>query len=92
MFFAQRRLKHIEEELERLQRDFKGLRMEWDDAYDKLRTLTARFTKRAEAIEKARAPQGAEGVEENVAHGPTLDPVSARILARRAKLFERTGG
>jgi len=87
---ATTRLHDLEERLWRLERDQKALQLEWESAYDKLRTLTARFVKRAEQIEKHDAmenlgnasPTGLSTVS------PTLDPVSRRILERRARYFQ----
>ena len=88
-FNTSRKIHDLEERLWRLERDNKALQAEWDSAYDKLRTLTGRFVKRAEQIEKH---------EEMVDRGngsPTgfttatsaLDPVSKRILERRARIM-----
>ena len=73
------------ERLETLERAFKTLRLEWDDAYDKMRTITARFTKRAEAI--AAAQTDAAATETGVPHA--MDPVSQRIIDRRNRMMPR---
>jgi phage shock protein A len=79
----------IVERLETLERAMRALQLDWDDAYDKMRTLTARFTKRAEQIEKHGAQTQLEnGSPTGSTTGTSrLDPVSQRILDRRAKLF-----
>lgn len=92
LWFSTRRAqetKDIQERLEKLEHEIKALRWEWDDAYDKLRTLTARFAKRAQQIEKH------EAMVQTAAASPTgsttatsvLDPMTKRILERRQKLF-----
>lgn len=89
-FFTSRRLeeKDILERFEKLERAFKGLQLEWDEAYDKMRTLTARFTKRAEQIEKhERSTEPASALDTTTGQSAHLDPISRRILERRARLF-----
>jgi len=89
-FNTSRKIHDLEERLWRLERDNKALQAEWDSAYDKLRTLTGRFVKRAEQIEKH------EEMVERVSGSATgstiatsvLDPVSKRILERRQRMFQ----
>lgn len=90
---SEKKIQDMEERLEKLESGFKSLRFEWEDAYDKLRTITARFAKRAQQIEKHEqlAEQGNDsptGLSTGTAPPATmLDPVSRRILERRARLF-----
>ena len=84
-----RREKDIVERLETLERAMKALYLDWDDAYDKMRTLTARFTKRAQQIEKHEAevdPVNASRTGSTTVSS-ALDPVSRRILDRRSRFF-----
>jgi phage shock protein A len=79
----------IVERLETVERAMRALQLDWDDAYDKMRTLTARFTKRAQQIEKSAQQEEPEsgtpgGSETGFSR---LDPVSQRILDRRARMF-----
>jgi uncharacterized protein (UPF0335 family) len=88
-FSGAKRLNDMEERLWRLERDQKALQMDWESAYDKMRTLTARFVKRAEVIEKS---ERAEQTEQETATGSTTvssaaDPITRRILERRARMF-----
>jgi phage shock protein A len=81
----------ILERLETLERAMKALHLDWDDAYDKMRTLTARFTKRAQQIEKhndAMQPENGSATGSTTATS-ALDPVSQRILERRGLLSSR---
>jgi hypothetical protein len=92
-----KRLKEVEEALERLQRDWKAIRGEWDDAYDRMMKLVGRFSKRAQWIEqKEREAELAAGESDtpggsttdtsavdNFAH---LDPISRRIMERRHRI------
>ena len=84
-----RKEKDIVERLETLERAMKALYLDWDDAYDKMRTLTARFTKRAQQIEKHEAeaePVNASRTGSTIVSS-ALDPVSRRILERRSRYF-----
>ncbi len=78
----------IVERLETLERAMRALQLDWDDAYDKMRTLTARFTKRAQQIEKhgtATQPENGSPTG-STTDTSVLDPVSRRILERRGLL------
>lgn len=46
------RVSELEDEVAGLKREFKGLELEWEQMYDKFRTLLARLNKRAEREEK----------------------------------------
>ncbi len=86
---TRRKLKDAVERLENLERDAKRLRGEWDDAYDRLQKLVGRFTKRAQQIEQHEEQAQTEaatptGSQTESSH---LDPMSRRILERRAKMF-----
>ncbi len=45
----------LTEASEKLEREMKGLRLDWESAYDKLQRLAQRISKRAEVVEKAEA-------------------------------------
>lgn len=86
---TRKKLRDIEDQLETLKRENRNLRAEWDDAYDKMRTLTARFVKRAQRIEQSEQAEETEsatptGIPTVTSH---LDPMSKRILERRARMF-----
>jgi hypothetical protein len=87
--FGSKADKDMVDRLETLERTVKGLRLEWEDAYDKMRTLTARFVKRAQRIEQHEEEEqqesGSPTGSPTVAR--TLDPISQRILDRRRRLF-----
>jgi phage shock protein A len=79
----------IKERMETLERAMRALQLDWDDAYDKMRTLTARFTKRAQQIEKHEEQVLPENGSPTGSTTATLDPISRRILERRARFFPR---
>jgi hypothetical protein len=87
--FGSKADKDMVDRLETLERTVKSLRLEWEDAYDKMRTLTARFVKRAQRIEQHEEE---EQTEQETPTGSTtvssaVDPITRRILERRARMF-----
>jgi len=88
-FSTVRKVNRHEEALEKLEREFKAIRGEWEDANDRLMKLVGRFTKRAQQIEQHEAETQIEP-ETPTGSGTvtsTLDPMSKRILERRARMF-----
>lgn len=92
-----KRLRELEEAMERLQRDWKAIRGEWDDAYDRMMKLVGRFTKRAQWIEEHDRVAAAAAAASGTLGGSTtdtsgvdpfahLDPVSRRIMHRRHRI------
>ncbi len=86
-----RRLEELEDEVASLKRAFGNLELEWSNAYDKLRKIVQRISKRAEIVERAESPGAVPGAESGRANG--TNPLSARqqefnerILARRNRL------
>jgi hypothetical protein len=83
----------LEERLGSVERQLKDMRLEWELTHDKLVTLVARFNKRAERIaqsetvEESNLPSNAIPTGRPIATGSQPDPMSARILARRQRLF-----
>jgi len=90
-FKATRRLKELEERLENVERGFKKLSLEWEDAYDKLRVIVQRVVKRAQIVEKAQ--EEAEEQEPDTPMLPGLTPTQMErqrsILARRSRVTGR---
>ena len=86
---TEKKLNDVVERLEKLERENKAIRGEWDDAYDRLMKLVGRFTKRAQQIEQSEAAQVAENATPTGTPTATLplDPISQRILERRRKMF-----
>jgi hypothetical protein len=74
---------HLEERVESLERGLKGLRLEWEETYDRISRLMSRIAKRAAVAQAKEAeddPGDANGEE------PVLDPLSQKIMAlRRAR-------
>src|SRR6267143_1246803 len=95
-----KRLKEVEESQAKLERDWKAIRGEWDDAYDRMMKLVGRFSKRAQWIEQkeqeaaaAAAANGTPGGSITATLLPPgsdpfahLDPVSRRIIHRRHRI------
>jgi hypothetical protein len=88
-FSTVRKVNRHEEALEKLEREMKAIRGEWDDSYDRLMKLVGRFTKRAQQIEQHEAETV---TEQEIPTGSgtgtaRLDPISQRILDRRQRMF-----
>jgi len=92
---ARRAVEELEERFTKLEREFRSLQMEWENAYDKMRTMMGRVSKRAEILQKemdgGKPPLSPE--EEVLAEGSNHQTFSARqkllqqaILRRRAGL------
>ena len=84
-----KKLNDVVERLEKLERENKAIRGEWDDAYDRLMKLVGRFTKRAQQIEQHEQTETTEPATPSGAGTAMLplDPISQRILERRQKMF-----
>lgn len=95
-FKFQRRIEELEESYIELKRKFQALQLEWSDVLDKLNRKVGRLAKTAawiekhdeEATEATESRQDApgstpgDGVDPSTSH---LDPISAKILARRKR-------
>jgi len=86
----QKKLQDVEERLEKLEREFKALQLDWNDVYDKIRRTMGRIVKRAE---KAPIPQiGEEEGEADETTGQSLSPrqlqVTREIMRRRNRSTE----
>lgn len=90
-----RRVQALEDDLAKLRREFQSLELEWSEAYDKLRRVVQRISKRAEILEKAESPgaslAGGDGAD---AAGTSLSArqqeINQRILSRRNRLGGQT--
>ncbi len=82
----------LTEGLENLERQMKGLRLDWESTYDKLQRMAQRVAKRAEVVEKAEGAEQETGVDGD-APGAIHSGLTSRqkqvqqtILRRRAGL------
>lgn len=84
---ARKAVEELHEDFLKLQREFKSLQMEWENAQDKLLTMMQRVAKRADVLQKemdgGKPPLSAE--EQTIADGLTPRQTRAQqmILARR---------
>ena len=79
------RCRALEHRCEDLERSHKGLALEWEELYDKVRHQMSRMSRRAKADSPER-PNGPDpGTEPE--DGQSVDPISARILARRNRKY-----
>ena len=90
LFKLAKRVKELEESLERIEHAFKKLEIDWAETYDKFRQLNWRVAKRAKQLEQA-----SDAPESEITEASPQTSLSARqkelndkILARR----NRTGG
>lgn len=83
MFGSREKIKAVSDELDTLQAEFRSLKIEWLDTYDRIHKLYHRLNQRdryQRNKDEAEATNGDEGVADPYAG---LDPLSRRILARR---------
>jgi actin-like ATPase involved in cell morphogenesis len=93
-FGQSRRVRQLEEDLEKLRGSFKALQLEWDDVYDKLRRAMARIVKSRAILEAKEPTELQEGAAERglqvlsgTPHGRLTDhqkEIQQEILRRRA--------
>lgn len=92
-FFTLRgRLLRLEEEFEKLEAKHKNLEVEWLDTLDKVKRFMFRAQKdwqRIEQLETSRqdAPGSSQPGLPMQSPSPLIDPISAKILARRARIL-----
>lgn len=84
---ARRAISDLQEELAKVQRNFKELELDWASAYDKLRSMMQRVAKRAEVVESAARDASQQGVEaEAEATVSTSTPHASTLTARQIHL------
>lgn len=91
-FKAKKRLSELEERVETLERTCKQVRLEWDDAYERMIKLQQRITKRAQVVERAEAEEAEDEVEQSgtvdesaLTMTPRQRTIQAQILAQRGR-------
>jgi DNA anti-recombination protein RmuC len=81
---AHSRISELEERLEKLEKKYKDLSLEWENAYDKLKTMMGRVAKRAEAMHDAAEDNGQLHPEE-LPNEPAI-PNWARLTPRQKQI------
>jgi len=71
--------------MEDLDREIRGLKLEYIELYDKVRHQMSRMAKRSAVVE--RENNDVEVIEDDP---PGVDPISAKILGRRGFLRQQT--
>ena len=74
---TRRRLDELDSEIKGLKATIKGLTLEWENTYDKLRQQASRIEKRAYDAQRRTNDEGA------VPQDPPVDEITARIHQRR---------
>jgi chromosome segregation ATPase len=99
-FSTDRKVRQLREDLDRLENRFKGLELEWQDTYDKVRRAMARIVKsrgRMEELDRAVEQRESTGVTPGIA-GQEVVPTTHALLSPRQKeiqqkiLQRRAGG
>jgi len=92
LFISTRKVKELQERVDKLETAFKSLDLEWSSTYDKFRSILARIAKREERLRVASEEDSPAGSQEAGSAEPasSLDPISQRILARRNRLSQRS--
>jgi hypothetical protein len=84
----EKRVKALEESIERIEASFKKLQIEWTETYDKFRQLHWRVAKRAKQLEEASETPESETTEASPqasSLSSRQEEVNRRILARRQR-------
>jgi len=84
---VRKRLSECEEQLERLEGQYKTLKLEWENAYAKFLSIVQRISKQAQRVEQLTEVTEPDGVSSGPR--PVLtrhEQLQQEILARRAKI------
>ena len=81
------------ERTEKLERDFKELKLDWEMMYDKCRKLMQRIAKRAEVVENAeqKEPAGESAELAPLSGSPTWQHLTPRQKQIQMQLLARRG-
>ena len=94
-FKLEKRVSELETSLERIEKAYKRLEVEWTDVYDKFRQLHMRVAKRQEALENHERTEPTEPATPEVTGGLTGRQalIQQQILSRRkARTAAANGG
>lgn len=80
---TRRRLDDLDSEVKGLKATIKGLTLEWENTYDKLRQQASRIEKRAHDALRRTNDEG------GVPQDPPIDSITARIHERRGRRHVR---
>lgn len=85
----------LEERVQLLEANIRTLSLEWEDTYERIMRALRRLNKRAQD-QKERDAKEDENAQEapgaTIPEYPGVDPISAKILARRARVSPRSDG
>jgi len=82
------RCRSLEHRCEDLERSHKGLALEWEELYDKVRHQMSRMSRRVKVTQSDA--QNGKDAEPQPEYESGLDPISAGILRRRAGMSGRS--
>lgn len=78
------RLATLQAKVDELDSVVRKLQLEWIETYDKIRHQLSRMARRGD-LTNGKGPE--EIVDETPPEDPGVDPISAKILARRGRMF-----
>lgn len=93
IFPSLKRIRDLEEKVEKLDREFRRMQLDWDDVLLKLRERNARMAATVKRLSEAEEPESAPDAHpDSPAMGLTARraKLNADILARRARLSRET--
>jgi hypothetical protein len=84
-FRVKRRVSDLEEEVSKLKRKFAELELDWNNTYDKMRSMMGRIAKRADVVDNAARTERpeSEGVDRE---GLTTSPLWSKLTARQKQI------
>ena len=95
-----KRLSTAEEKLEKLEREIKSIQLDWENTYDKMRSMMGRMAKRAEAMhqdaeERGELHNGNSGFSPEeliiLSHLPPVQRAHQEKILRRRKMMRGEG-
>lgn len=86
------RVSELENALAKALGEIKSLRMEWEDAYEKLARMMGRISKRAASLEKAEAEEPVPVNGDAPLHSTGGRMLSPRQLTIQQQILQRRGG
>jgi len=94
---ALKQVSELEERVQKLEREMHSLQLDWENAYDKLRQMMGRISKRAEQLHDAAESAGNlypsdESPSDGLPEGVPRTLTARQTAVQRAILARRNGG
>lgn len=75
------------ERVAKLERAYRELELDWNNTYDKLRTMMARIAKRAEFVQNHERPQDPEGSD--LPTDSSVSPLWSKLTPRQKQIQQQ---